>query len=130
MKDSDHAKINSVNQLYLIIGEVDGYIEESNGNRYLTFAFTDKNKKALEKYTRLWDEIKYHIQTINAGKSGECNSIEYEKNYTKIKFNLDDDLSLNKIPKLHNLTIIVRSVFEEDGKCHLQVFLDECLYES
>ena len=129
MKDSDHAKINSVNQLYLIIGEVDGYIEESNGNRYLTFAFTDKNKKALEKYTRLWDEIKYHIQTINAGKSGECNSIEYEKNYTKIKFNLDDDLSLNKIPKLHNLTIIVRSVFE-DGKCHLQVFLDECLYES
>ena len=130
MKDSDHAKINSVNQLYLIIGEVDGYIEESNGNRYLTFAFTDKNKKALEKYTRLWDEIKYHIQTINAGKSGECNSIEYEKNYTKIKFNLDDDLSLNKIPKLHNLTIIVRSVFEEDSKCHLQVFLDECLYES
>ena len=28
MKDSDHVKINSVNPLYLIIDEVDGYIEE------------------------------------------------------------------------------------------------------
>ena len=33
----------------------------------------------------------------------------------KIKFDLDDNLPLNKIPKLHMLTIIVRSVFEEDG---------------
>ena len=31
--------------------------------------------------------------------------------------------------KFHNLTIIVRSVFEEDGKHYPQVFLDECLYE-
>ena len=28
MKDSDHVKINSVNTLYLNIGEVDGYIEK------------------------------------------------------------------------------------------------------
>ena len=28
---------------------------------YLTFASTDKNKKVLQKYTKLWDEIKYHI---------------------------------------------------------------------
>ena len=87
MKDSDYVKINSVNPLYLIIGKVDGYIEENNGNKYLTFASTDKNKKVLEKYTKLWDEIKYHIQTINAGKSGE-----YEKDYMKIKLNSDDDL--------------------------------------
>ena len=35
MKDSGHVKINSVNPLYLIIGVVDGYIEENNGNKYL-----------------------------------------------------------------------------------------------
>ena len=58
MKDSDHVKINSVNPLYLIIGEVDGYIEENNGNKYLNFASTDKNKKVLEKYTKLSDKIK------------------------------------------------------------------------
>ena len=27
------------------------------------------------------------------------------------------------------LTIIVRSIFEEDGKYYPQVFLGECLYE-
>ena len=78
----------------------------------------------LEKYTNFWDEIKYHIQTINAGKFGE-----YDKDYMKIKFSSDDDLPLNKILKLHMLTTIVRTVFEEDGKYYPQIFLDEYLYE-
>ena len=71
---SDYENINSVNPLDLIVGDVDGYIEQNNEKEYLTFASTDKNKKVLERYTKLWDEIKYHIQTINADKSGE-----YEK---------------------------------------------------
>ena len=71
----------------------------------------------LQKYAKLWDEIKYYIQTISSAKSGE-----YEKDYTKVKFNSDDDLKLNKILKLHNLTIIVRSIVEEDGKYFPQVF--------
>ena len=54
---------------------------------------------------------------------------EYDKNYMKIKFNSDDDLTINKILKLHMLTIIVRSVFEKDGKYYPQVFLDESLHE-
>ena len=83
-----------------------------------------KTKKVLEKYTKLWGEIKYHIQTIKADRSGE-----YEKDYMKIKFKSDDDLPLNKILNIHNLTIIVRSVFEEDGKYYPHIFLDECLYE-
>ena len=78
----------------------------------------------FEKYTKLWDEIKYYIQTINFGKSGE-----YEKDYMKIKFNSDDGLPLNKILKLRNLTLIVRSVFEEDDKYYPQIFLYEFLYE-
>ena len=47
----------------------------------------------------------------------------------KIKFNSDDNLPLNKILKLHMLTVIVRSVFQENIKYYHQVFLDECLYE-
>ena len=73
---SDYENINSVNPLYLIIGDVDGYTEESNRNKYLTFASRDKNKKIIKMYTKLWDEIKCHIQTINAGKFGE-----HEKDY-------------------------------------------------
>ena len=69
--NSNYENINSINPLYLIIGNVDRYIEENNGNKYLNFASTDKNKKVLEKCKKIWDEIKYHIQTINADKSGE-----------------------------------------------------------
>ena len=47
----------------------------------------------------------------------------------KIKFSSDDSFPLNKTLKLNNITIIIRSVFEEDGKYYPQVFLDECLYE-
>ena len=47
----------------------------------------------------------------------------------KIKLNSDDDLPLNKILELHMLAIVVRSVFEGDGKYCPQVFLDYCLYE-
>ena len=42
---TNYENINSVNQLYLIIGEVDGYIEENNGIRYLTLLQQIKTKK-------------------------------------------------------------------------------------
>ena len=45
---------------------------------------------------------------------------EYEKDFMKTKFNSDDNLPLNKIVKLHNLIIVVRSVFKEDGKYYPQ----------
>ena len=47
----------------------------------------------------------------------------------KIKFNLDDDLPLNKPLKFYAITIIIRSVFVEDGKLYPQLFLDDTLYE-
>ena len=47
----------------------------------------------------------------------------------KIKFLSDDDLPLDKELKLINLTIVVRTVFKEDGKYYPQIFLDECVYE-
>ena len=53
MKDSDYVKIKSVNALYLIISEVDGYFEEKNGNKYLIFNSANKNKEVLKKYTKI-----------------------------------------------------------------------------
>ena len=57
--------------MYLITGEVDGHIEEKNGSKYLVFDSAYENRKVLEKYTELWDGIKYEIKTINVGKEGE-----------------------------------------------------------
>ena len=47
----------------------------------------------------------------------------------KIKFDTDNNLPLNKTLKIHNITKIIRSVFEENGKLYLEIYLDECLYE-
>ena len=97
---SDYKSIHSVNPLYLITGKVNGYIEEKNGNKYLIFASTDKTKKVLEKYTELWDGTKSQIQKIHNKPS------QYGKDPVKINFNSDDNLPLNKLLKLYNLTII------------------------
>ena len=120
----DCSNIYSVNPLHLIIGKVDGYIKENNRNKYLVFDSTDENKKIFKKYRELWDGIKNEIETINGGKKAE-----YSKDFMKIKFNTDDNLPLNKPLKLHLLTIIVRCIFEEDGKFYPQLYLDNCLYE-
>ena len=123
-KIDDYDNIHSVNPLYLIIGKVDGFIEEKNGSKYLVFDFTDKNKEVLAKYTELWDGIKNEIETINGGKEGE-----YGKDFMKIKFDTDYNLPLNKQLKMHMLTIVVRSVFQEDGKFYPQIYLDECSHD-
>ena len=78
-----------------------------------------KIKSYKKKYNDVWNGIKNKIKEVS---SGEC---DYEKDYMKIKFNSDDNLPL----KFHNITITIRSVFEEDSKLYLQVFLDDTLYE-
>ena len=77
----------------------------------------------LKKYSDVGDGIKNKIEAVS---NGEC---DCEKDFMKIKFNSDDDLPLNKPLKFHMMTIIIRSVFEEDGKLYPQVFLDDTLYE-
>ena len=122
-KIDDCKNIHSVNPLYLLIDHANGYIEEKGVNKYLVFDSTDKNKELLKKYNDVFNGIRDKIKEIN---SDEC---DYEKDYMKIKFNSDDNLPLNKPLKFHNMTITIRSVFEEDGKLYPQVFLDDTLYE-
>ena len=83
-----------------------------------------KTKEVLKKYADVWNGIKNKNKVIKANKENY-----YGKDYMKIKFNSDNDLPLNKPLKLHAMTIIIRYVFEEDGKLYQQVFLDDTLYE-
>ena len=55
---------------------------------------------------------------------------EVLKKYNELWILHNDDLLLNKLLKLHMLTIVVRSfVFKEDGKFYPQIYLDECLHD-
>ena len=51
------------------------------------------------------DGIKNEIEAINKGKKGE-----YSKDLVKIKFDSDENLSLNKSLKFRKMAIIIRSV--------------------
>ena len=63
------------------------------------------------------------IDKIN-GRPGE-----YEKDFMKTRFALDDSLSLNKTLKVHNVIIVVRSPFKEGDKFYVHILLDEFLSE-
>ena len=121
-KIDDCENIYSVNPLYLRITHANGYIEEINENKYLIFDSIDENKELLKKYNDVFNGIMGKIKEVS---NDEC---DYEKDYMKIKFNSDDNLPLNK-PLIHNITLIIRSVFKEDDTLYPQVFLDDTLYE-
>ena len=116
--------INSVNPLYLLIGEIDGFIEEKEVSKYLNITLTDNNNEVLKKYEEVWRGIKDQIEKINNGLAGE-----YGKDYMKVKFDSDGNLPLNTVLKFRILTIIIRNVFEKDGNYYPQIFLDDSLYE-
>ena len=121
-KIGDCKNIYSVYPLYLRINHASRYIEEIKENKYLIFDPTDENKELLKKYD-VFNEIRDKIKEIS---NDEC---DYEKDYMKIKFNSDDYLPLYKSLEFHNMTITMISVFEENGKLYLQVFLDDALFE-
>ena len=77
----------------------------------MILASTDKNKRALENYSELWDELKEQIELISSNKVIKCG-----KDFMRIKFESNDDLPLAKILSIPVCIIIIKSVFEENGK--------------
>ena len=82
---------------------------------------TLKAKKKLKnmKNCRLKPDIYFRLRTEN--------SDDYYEKYIKMKYNLDDELPLNKAIEIPTMTIVVRAIFLENKKYHPQVFSDECL---
>ena len=88
IKDLKYVKINSANPLYLIINKVNRYFEQINKNKYLTLAPTNESKEKIKRYEEPWSKMKDLIRS----KSSD----DFDKKYMKTKFNLDDELWLNK----------------------------------
>ena len=113
--------VNSVNSLYLLINKVK--VEEVDGDKYLIIS--SENGDVMQKYQEVFDGIKETIKKIH----DYSQPIKYVDNYMKIKFNTDDNISLNKIIYFPTITIIIRSATQKDCKYYPQLFLDEFLYE-
>ena len=91
-----------------MINRIDGFIEQKDGDKYLNISDTDKNSEVLKKYSEFWNGI---------------------KDFMKIKFSADDGIPLNQVFNIPTITIIIRNIFEKDGKYYPQCLLDECLFE-
>ena len=123
IKDSKYVKIKSVNFSYLIINNMNGYFEEINKSKYLTLVSTNESREKNKLHEELWSKIRDLIRSITK------KSYDYDEKYMKIKFNLDDELLLNRMIEIPSMITVVRAVFHENNKYYLQDLLDECLYK-
>ena len=82
----------------------------------MVFDVIDENKKLLKRYDDVFNGIMGKIRKLDDDWLG------YAKDYTKIKFNSDDNLPLNKPLKFHNMTVTIRCVFSEDNKLYPQAY--------
>ena len=115
-------EINSVNPLYLRIKDMKGQFKKSkDDNVWYLILFGDAD--VLRKFANIWKSIRAKIEE-NTG-----DIVQYDKDYMKIKLESNDNLSTDNIVNMHLVTIIIRSVFAQNGKFYPQLFLDDALYE-
>ena len=77
-----------------------------------------KNKKVWRKWVKISNLIRSVTKKLD----------NYDEEYMKIKFDLDDNLTLNKMIEISIVTIVVRAVFMKTTNI-IPKFLNECLYK-
>ena len=115
-------EINSLNHLYLRIKDMKGYFEKDKMNNewYLTII---GDVDVLKRYASVFKSIRAEIEEITGG------IITFDKDYKKIRFESENDLPEDSIIDLHLVTIVIRSIFSQNGKFYPQLCLDDALYE-
>ena len=102
--------------LYLVIDDLKGYFNiDDNVGSILNLILTDDQKN---KYHQVWKEI---FKKVN-DRNGEL--VLHEK----IRL-IDSNFPIEKIFKLHSITIVIKSLIEKDNKFYLELALNRCLFE-
>ena len=102
--------------LYLVNDYIKGYfnVDDKVGS-ILNLILTDDQKN---KYHQVWKEIS---KKVNDG-NGELMLHE------KIRL-IDSNFPIEKIFKIHSITIVIKSLIEKDNKFYLELALNRCLFE-
>ena len=101
---------------YLVIDDIKGYFNiDDNVGSILNLILTDNQKN---KYHQVWKEI---FKKVN-DENGEL--ILHEK----IRL-IDSNFPIEKIFKIHSITIVIKSLIEKDNKFYLELALNRCLFE-
>ena len=115
-------RVKSVNPLYLMVNKVFCIVREANCVKYLKI---EKNHSdpVLNKWSQVFDSIKYHIKKISNEE------VNFNDSFNKIKLISDDSLRLNKLIYFPTLTVVIRCIFEKGDLLYPQVYLDDALYQ-
>ena len=101
---------------YLIIDDIKGSFNiDDNVGSILNLILTDDQKN---KYHQVWKEI---FKNVNDG-NGEL--ILHEKNRL-----IDSNFPIEKMFKIHSITIVIKSLIKKDNKFYLELALNRCLFE-
>ena len=112
--------INSVNLLCLRIIDIKGQCKRGKGDNIWYFIiFGDAD--VLRKFANIWKSVRAKIEESTDGIA------QYDKSYMRTKSESNDNLPTDNIVNFHQVTIIIRSVFAQNGKVYPQLFLDDAL---
>ena len=121
-KKTECNEISSVNPLYLRITDIKGQFKKDKSvNVWYLIIFGNEN------VLRIFTNIRISIRTKIEEHTGDI--VQYDKDYMRIKFESNDNLPTDKIVNIRIATIIIRSVFAQNGKYYPQLFLDSGLYQ-
>ena len=96
--------MNSVYPLYLRIIDMKGQFKKSKGdNVWYVIIFGDAD--VLRKFANIWKSIRAKIEENTSG------IVQYDKDYMRIKFENNDNLPIDNIVHMHQVTVIIRRVF-------------------
>ena len=113
---------NSVNPLYLRITDMKGHFKKGKDDNVWNLIFFG-DADVLRKFANIWKRIRAKIEENTGG------ILQYDKDYMRIKFESNDNLPTDNTINMHQVTIIIRSVFAQNDKFYSQLFLDDALYE-
>ena len=122
-KHTEGNVINSINPCYLRIRDMRGQFKKGkDDNVWCLIIFGDAD--ILRKFANIWKSIRASIE------ENTDDIVQYDKDYMKIKFESNDNLPTDNIINMHQVTIIIRLVFQKGKKLYPQIYLDDCLYKS
>ena len=114
--------INSVNPLYLKITDMKGQFEKGKDDAWY-LVISDKDD-VYKKLVDILESIKNKITEKT------WDALKYDKDYMKIKFEINNIFSIDKDVNIHIAIIIIRAIFAKNGKYYPQLFLDDGLYKN
>ena len=102
--------------LYLVIDDIKGYFNIADDvGSILNLILTNDQKN---KYHQVWKEI------FKKAFDGNGELILHEK----IRL-IDSNFPIEKIFKIHSITVVIKSLIEKDNKLYLELALNRCLFE-